>query len=200
MTSTLHDVLLHPLQESWRQLSDRLEGLTEQEYRWEPFRPCWSVEQRPDGSWFGQIVRPEPQPAPVTTIAWRLWHIGEDCFESYSRRAFGSTAGNLPEGDWVGGHRAATDYTGQCIAHFGSEMAALTDAQLFRELGPDWGPFANRTYADLLQHATRELTHHGAEIGLLRDIFSGLAQRSRTPSNPQRAIPGVSPQQTGDRV
>lgn len=194
MTSTLHDILLAPLHESWQQLSDRLVGLTEQEYRWEPFRPCWSVGQRTDGSWFGQIVRPEPDPAPVTTIAWRMWHIGEDCFESYSRRAFGTTAGNLAIGDWVAGHRAATEFTGQCIAHFGSKMAALTETELLAELGPHWGPFANRTFADLAQHATRELTHHAGEIGLLRDIFAGLAQQSRVPANPQSAVPGVQPQ------
>lgn len=177
MTTSLHDVLLAPLQESWRQLSERLVGLTEQEYRWEPFRPCWSVAQRSDGSWFGEIVRPEPTPKPVTTIAWRLWHIGEDCFESYSRRAFGQTAGDLPVGDWVVSHSEAVSFTGACVGHFGRQMAALDTEQLFTQLGSTWGPFADRTYADLLQHATRELTHHAAEIAVLRDIFAELLRQ-----------------------
>jgi len=184
MTNSLHDVLLAPLQESWRQLSERLNGITEQEYRWEPFRPCWSVAQRPDGTWFGEIVRPEPDPTPVTTIAWRLWHIGEDCFESYSRRAFASTAGNLPEGDWVSTHTEAVEFTGACVGHFGRQMAGLTEQQLFTELGPSWGPFANRTYADLLQHATRELTHHAAEIAVLRDIFAELLRQGVAGNDP----------------
>ena len=34
----------------------------------------------------------EADPAPVTTIAWRLWHITIDCFDDYTRRFAGDTS------------------------------------------------------------------------------------------------------------
>ena len=51
-----------------------LETLTDEEYLWEPVPGCWSI--RPTGhggqgkfeSWL------DPDPVPVTTIAWRLSH------------------------------------------------------------------------------------------------------------------------------
>lgn len=57
-------------------LRPRFEGLTDDEYLWEPAPGCWSVRPAPGGRFTIDWVRPEPQPPPVTTIAWRLCHIG----------------------------------------------------------------------------------------------------------------------------
>jgi len=59
----------------WRRLIDRLEGLTDEEYLWEPVPGCWSIHPRPDGLWTWDFSWPEPDPPPITTIAWRLVHI-----------------------------------------------------------------------------------------------------------------------------
>ena len=50
------------------QLRPRLEGLTDEEYFWQPVPDCWTVH--PDGAI--DFTFPQPQPAPFTTIAWRL--------------------------------------------------------------------------------------------------------------------------------
>ena len=42
---------------------------------------------------------------------------------------------------------------------------------LFQQLGPAWGPFAEHTRLDLVLHAQREVIHHGAEIALLCDLY-----------------------------
>ena len=42
-------------------------------------------------------------------------------------------------------------------------------------LGPRWGPFAEHSLVDLVLHALHEVTHHAAEIALLRDLYA--AQR-----------------------
>jgi len=42
---------------------------------------------------------------------------------------------------------------------------------LFETLGEAWGPYADSTVLALALHAQREVTHHGAEIALLRDLF-----------------------------
>src|SRR3954470_2088058 len=68
--------------EAWRRIRARLDGLTDEEYFWEPAPGCWSIRQRADGSWTADWPLPRPDPEPFTTIAWRLWHLidmyGED--------------------------------------------------------------------------------------------------------------------------
>src|ERR1700712_4897816 len=54
-----------------QQLRPRLEGLTDDEYFWEPVPGCWTLHR--DGSIDFEF--PAPEPAPVTTIAWRLAHV-----------------------------------------------------------------------------------------------------------------------------
>src|SRR5437867_1831088 len=69
----------------WReQLRPRLNGLTDEEYRWEPVPGAWNVRPRGTGTapvaagageFTIDFAMPEPDPPPVTTIAWRLGHI-----------------------------------------------------------------------------------------------------------------------------
>src|SRR5258708_11488649 len=69
----------------WReQLRPRLNGLTDEEYRWEPVPGGWNVRPRGTGTapvavgggeFTMDYAMPEPDPPPVTTIAWRLGHI-----------------------------------------------------------------------------------------------------------------------------
>ncbi|MGD0982939.1 MAG: DinB family protein [Acidimicrobiales bacterium] len=62
----------------WNRLTARLSDLADDEYFWEPAGGCWSLRPGPDGIWCldgGEGAGPEPDPAPVTTIAWRLGHL-----------------------------------------------------------------------------------------------------------------------------
>ena len=55
----------------WQQQArPRLDGLTDEEYLWEPAPNSWSI--RPGGI---DCAYPAPEPAPVTTIAWRFGHL-----------------------------------------------------------------------------------------------------------------------------
>ena len=54
------------------------------------------------------------------------------------------------------------------------ELAALGEVGCWELLGPAWGPFAESTWIDLFVHAVDEVVHHGAEIGLLRDLYPRL--------------------------
>lgn len=91
------DDLLDSLDQTWSQLSERLAGLTVDEYLWEPTPGCWAAVPRRRG-------------------------------------------------------RGGSD-------------------RLFDLLGEGWGPYAESTVLALALHAQREVTHHGAEIALLRDLF-----------------------------
>ena len=80
------------------QLRPRLDGLTDNEYFWEPVPNCWSVRRREAattsvgkgvGPFVVEVERPPPDPPPVTTIAWRLVHIIVDCFGTRSENHLG---------------------------------------------------------------------------------------------------------------
>jgi hypothetical protein len=58
---------------------------------------------------------------------------------------------------------------------FRARILDLGEVGLWTQLGPDWGPYAESTWADLVVHALDELAHHGAEIGLLRDLYPRLS-------------------------
>src|ERR1700677_1190504 len=77
--------LAEQLDAHWRtQLRPRLDGMTDAEYRWEPVPGAWNVRPRGTGTapieagrgeFTMDFAMPEPTPAPVTTIAWRIGHI-----------------------------------------------------------------------------------------------------------------------------
>ena len=86
--------LAEQLDRQWRgRFRPRCEGLTDTEYFWEPVANAWSIRPRGHGraaiaAGGGEFVidfaDPEPSPAPVTTIAWRLAHLITGVFGSRS--------------------------------------------------------------------------------------------------------------------
>src|SRR5436189_291902 len=76
----------------WGRLTERLGRLTDEEYFWEPVPGCWSLRQDGQGRWRldgGGGGGPAPDPAPVTTIAWRLGHLGGMAVGGFASRRFG---------------------------------------------------------------------------------------------------------------
>ncbi len=77
----------------WDRLTGRLAGLTDDEYFWEPVAGCWSLRQGSDGRWHldgGGGGGPAPDPVPVTTIAWRIGHLGGIAVGGFANRRFGA--------------------------------------------------------------------------------------------------------------
>lgn len=148
-------------------LLDRLQGLTDDEYFWEPVPGCWTVTGDDEG-WTATNDH-EADPAPFTTIAWRLWHIF-DCVESYSDRAFGTRATGLPWDRFVGSAIEAVTLVRRSFDHFRAELTAM-GPRWADPIGDAFGPFADRDHADLCLHALREVNSHGAEVAMLRDLW-----------------------------
>src|ERR1700728_2066466 len=76
----------------WDRLAGRLAGLTDDEYFWEPVAGCWSLRPDEQGRWRldgGGGGGPAPDPVPVTTIAWRLGHLGGMAVGGFANRRFG---------------------------------------------------------------------------------------------------------------
>lgn len=176
----MDDVELLPLlffstADAYERLRARLTGLTDDEYRWEPVPGMWTVRES-GGRWVVEDDPEAPAPAPVTTIAWRTWHIASSCLAQYV-----SHLGPWPLGveglGWYPDAGSAVAALESAWAAFHERIHALGEDGVRRPLGPGWGPFADNTWADLVTHAADELAHHGAEIGLLRDLYPALAGR-----------------------
>ena len=162
--------LLSVLDEIWDRLSRRLTGLTQQEYLWEPVAGCWSVRPGPDGAQV-EVVFPPPEPPPVTTIAWRTWHIGLSCLAEYTSNGLGDWPLAVTEHGWYLDVTDALAAMQTAWLSFRTGLDRLGEQGMQRELGPSWGPYQHEPWAALVLHAQDELSHHGAEIALLRDLY-----------------------------
>ncbi|MDX6243370.1 MAG: hypothetical protein QOE76_1093 [Frankiales bacterium] len=172
--------LLLGIDDAFTRLRARLSGLGNEEYLWEPVAGSWSV--RPVGDrWVADWADPNPVPAPVTTIAWRMWHIGLQCLTSYVSPALCEWPLPVRGRSWFGEASPALQALETSYEVFRARISELGEDGLWTQLGPDWGPYAESTWADLVVHALDELAHHGAEIALLRDLYPALSARGREP-------------------
>ncbi|MFP5347486.1 MAG: DinB family protein [Actinomycetes bacterium] len=174
--------LVEQLDWHWRhQLRPRLDGLTDDEYFWEPVADCWNVRPRgrsnaPVQAGSGELTidfaYPEPEPAPVTTIAWRLGHILVGVLGMRIASHFGGPPLDYETYDYPGTAADALDRLDELYSAWTAGVRSLGAAGLARPCGPAEGPFADYPMASLVLHINREMIHHGAEIALLRDLFA----------------------------
>jgi hypothetical protein len=149
-------------------LRPRLEGLTDDEYFWEPVPGSWSVRRDDAGVFVADSAWPPPDPAPVTTIAWRMDHLSDGCFARRAEMFF-----DVPmTGDTVPGTAAAAvAYMEETYHRWHGKIAALDEDEITTPLGERGGPYAADPMGALIIHINREVMHHGAEIALLRDLY-----------------------------
>lgn len=150
----------------------RLEGLTDDEYRWEPAPASWSIRVRDDGEARADWA-PLPDAPPLTTIAWRLWHLTECYGQARNETMLRGSAG--PGGDERCAPRAtaAEAVAALATAHdwWRDLLVSLSEAELGEAMGPAAGPYAESTRAAFVLHQIDEQVHHAAEVALLRDLF-----------------------------
>jgi hypothetical protein len=184
-----NDLLVDQLDFHWtHQLRPRLDGLTDVEYFAEPVAGCWSVRPRGastaavqagSGDFVIEFDYDEPDPPPVTTIAWRLGHLIVGVLGSRNAAHFGGPPVDYPSFRYAG---TAAEALGQLDAAYDvwtAGVRALGVDGLHRPCGPAEGPFAERSLAELVLHINREVIHHGAEIAVLRDLWAqGLTAHS----------------------
>ena len=171
-TGELGQVVLDSLDYVWQRFRDRINGLTDDEYLWEPVSDCWSLEQQQDGRWQVQRFEPEPSPAPVTTIAWRLWHIGSECLAGCTSQGLGEWPLAVHGREWYPNAAEALEALDRAWPAFRAGIANLGEHGLWRPLGPAWEEFAGDPWIGLVLYAQDELSHHSAEVALLRDLYA----------------------------
>jgi hypothetical protein len=176
-----NETLRDQLDFHYRQLfRPRLEGLTDAEYLWEPAPGSWSIRPRSEATsshaaGAGDLVMdyawPEPDPQPVTTIAWRLAHVTVGCLAQRTGNHFGGAPSDYPGWTYAATADDALAQLDAAYAAWSAGVVSLGEEGLGRPVGPSEGPWAESPYADLVLHINRELIHHGAEICLLRDLY-----------------------------
>jgi len=163
-----------------QQVRPRLEGLTDEEYFWEPAPGAWSVRPRAEatgshtagaGDLVMEYAWPEPDPQPVTTIAWRLAHVIVGCLAARTASHFDGPPGDYRTWTYASTADGALAQLDAGYDAWSAGVAGLGGEGLARPVGPAEGPWAESPYADLVLHINRELIHHGAEICLLRDLY-----------------------------
>jgi hypothetical protein len=155
---------------SGNRLHQRLVGMSNAEFFWEPVSSCWTVRQDPTrpGRWEIDYAWPPPQPSPLTTIAWRLVHIANGNW-IYWEHAFGPGVRMFPDLTVPGTADTAGTYWLDSRKPISSwlEQASNEDLEQMRpsHLGEP------RSAGEVIMTLIDEQTHHGAEIALLRDLY-----------------------------
>jgi len=174
--------LLGQLTFHWEhQARPRLNGLGDEEYLWEPVPGAWSIRPRAEattplaaggGERVIDYAFPEPVPAPVTTIAWRLAHIYVGVFGARNASHFGGPPMAYSTVDLPAAAAGALAMLDEGYARWVEGVKGLDEAGLARPCGPAEGPFAVLPMASLVLHIHREAVHHLAEVALLRDLYA----------------------------
>jgi hypothetical protein len=154
--------------------SSRLDGLTDDEYFWEPVGGCWSLRQGDDGRWRldGEGGGgPPPERVPFTTIAWRLGHIGALVLGGFAESAFGEGERAPDSWDFPPSAAGVKEFIDTNYAAWHDGMASLDQAGWDTQLGPTFGPYGESTRLDLALHVLDEVVHHAGEVGVVRDLY-----------------------------
>jgi hypothetical protein len=167
----------------YQRTRSRLAGLTDDEYFWEPVSGCCTIRRTDSGAYRADstdrpvaVLRPATGTGdpPFTTIAWRLWHL-IGCY------------GGQRNPQWLGVERpdggferddpapataaAAIAVLDRAHAFWQDVLQELPAASWWEPLGPVAGPYAENDKASLVLHQLDEQIHHGAELGVLRDLY-----------------------------
>jgi hypothetical protein len=156
--------------------------LTDQEYLWEPQPGAWSVRRRGQtvsprpigpGQWQLDSATGDPDPTPLTTIAWRVGHL-HWCFAGEWEWSFGQRRRPPAElVDFTPTAAVALQRLWVMLDRWRESVAVMTDQQL-DTVGFGQNPNSSapeEPFINVISCANLELIHHMAEIALLRDLY-----------------------------
>jgi hypothetical protein len=152
----------------------RIEGLTDDEYLWEPMPGCLTV--RPED--IGSLVTGGPlTTGPLTTIAWRICHIGDVLRHEQNWRWLGREPEHFDRDirhpmTAVG----AYEYLDASWVFWQRLITSLTPSEMWEPIGPIAGPYADSERIGFVIHTMDELIHHAAEVGVMRDLYAATAR------------------------
>lgn len=148
----------------------RMEGLTDEEYLWEPVADVWTIHPGKDGE--EPTVDPQeyPDPAPFTTLAWRIHHM-TDFFTKRWVNHFGDPNSDGSEPPVTLSAAEAMEHLTFAYGRWKNALQSMPESRLSEPCGPAEGPFAEHPFVALVLHISREFIHHSSECCLIRDLY-----------------------------
>lgn len=172
--------LIETFDHVWGRTRARLEGLTDDEYLWQPDPDGWTLRPDAGGRWRidGEGGGgPAPDPVPFTTIAWRIGHVGL-MFTDFGTRLFRGRNITLDDAEFAGtaaGGRAFLETAYR--VHWREPLGTMAEQRWWAPSGPAFYGYADHPAIGTVLHVLDEFVHHAAEIGVVRDLY---ALRNRT--------------------
>jgi hypothetical protein len=131
----------------------------------------------PDGAI--DFTYPQPEPAPFTTIAWRLAHVIVGVFAMRNHSHFGGPPADYESWHYATEAKTAVAQLDDAYQNWIAGVRGLDDRGLARPIGPKEGPWAEHSMAELILHINREAIHHGAEIACIRDLYAHTTNKEK---------------------
>ena len=167
--------LLAQLDASWDALRERLEGISDEEFLWEPAPGAFTVRRIGD-RWI-QDDPPGPNVGSVRTVAWLAGHLGAGCL---LRAEYTIGDHKLTDADieWPGTAAEGISFMNEGIGRWRLGLGEMSDedaATVGRSQYPG-GLDPDLPLIDIVWWQNRELIHHGAEMQCLRDLYGAKAR------------------------
>ncbi|MFA9447156.1 DinB family protein [Egicoccus sp. AB-alg6-2] len=166
--------LLAQFDTSIEALRERLTGVDDHEWRWEPGPRAWTV--RPiDGGWRRDREDERDPVGTVRTLAWLGGHLAE----------MGLLRSDYTDGDhdltpqglctqWPGTAAEGVAFLFDGLGRWRATLGRMDDEDLDtvgRSQMP-WGLDPNLPLLDIVWWVNRELIHHAAEMAFIRDLYA----------------------------
>ncbi|QKG24000.1 DinB family protein [Actinomadura verrucosospora] len=172
--NSVRDSIGRAFDDVWRRTRERLDGLSDDEYLWEPAPGGWTIRPDAEGRWHidGEGGGgPAPDPVPIATLAWRIGHIGL-MFTDFGDRLFQGRNITLDDVEFSGTAAGAIAFLETAFGvHWREPFAAMPEERLWEPSGPAFFGYAEYLAIDTALHVLDEFIHHSAELGVLRDLY-----------------------------
>ena len=161
-------VLARSMDGAYERLRDRLDGIGEDEFFWLPVANAWTIHEARPGRWTYDYAIPDPTPAPLTTIAWQVVHLGTTRL-MYHDWAYGEARLTFPDIDIPHDIPGTFDLLQRGFDLLREDLENESDETLDQPRKTNWGEEwpAWRIFAEMTDH---DALHTGA-IGVLRDLY-----------------------------
>jgi hypothetical protein len=162
----------------WGSVTNRMAGLSDDEFFWKPVPDAFCLSRRGDDLFYewppGSRGECEP---PVTTIAWRLSHVAQGCFMHRWHTYFGPRPIDWTTQPFPAHAADALAYLETWKTRWQESVLDAANDGLWQTIGDREGDIPimqlgrEDPFIGLALHMNREVMHHGAEICLLRDLY-----------------------------
>jgi DinB superfamily len=155
-------------------LLQRLDGLTDEEYRWSPVPGAADLVPVVGDA---MVATENDGGQPIRTIAWMLAHL-VDGFLTRADHVDGTHSLAEAYGPFPTAAVDAVDEFVRAAARWRSAVAGA-DAEQALQVGYSQYPAGldrRLPFVDIVWWVNRELIHHGADIALIRDLYLALGE------------------------